>query len=420
MLSAPWLSKLPSLGRFGPILLLLFPWAFAFGWSQFGYEHFLMQTLGSMLNIVALSYTAAFAVVLVHECGHWILGHLVGIRINRLVVGDGEPCLDFSVAGIHFTLRQWMCSGFVQHVPTRHALQFWPQAVYNSGGVLFVTGFLIAASVIPKPAPSSLSLYWANLYLLKFMILAAGGIGVWASLKPRMVWVGGQYTPNDALLIVRAWKRRHQVDQDWQLHRWAVEANALLHAKQFQEARSLVEKMLAVDPDDEHLRRNLAHIDSLMGEFDRAVFILETIAQAKPPGSPERAMALDSAASTALKAGRRELIEKARAWAEEAVKISNAPTLAGTFGSVLVELGETKAGIVHLNRCVAETDEANDRAIANAYLAKAARQLNKTQRAKELIELARCRCPDHPLVQRIAKEFEMAELKQHSKVVTPQ
>jgi hypothetical protein len=55
MHSAPWVSKLPSLGRFGPILLLLFPWAFAFGWSQFGYEHFLVQTLGSMMNVAALS-----------------------------------------------------------------------------------------------------------------------------------------------------------------------------------------------------------------------------------------------------------------------------------------------------------------------------------------------------------------------------
>ena len=411
MLSAPWVSKLPSLGRFGPILLLLFPWAFAFGWSQFGYEHFLVQTLGSMMNVVALLYTAAFAVVLVHECGHWILGHLVGIKINQFVVGEGEPSLDFSVAGIHFTLRQWMCSGFVQHVPTRHALQFWPQAVYYSGGVLFVTGFLIATSVIPKPAPSSLSLYWVNLYHLKFMILLAGGVGLWASLKPRMVWIEGQCTPNDALLIARAWNRRHQVDQYWQLHLWAVEADALLHAKQFQEARTLVERMLAVDPDDERLRLYLARIDSLMGEFGRAVSILETIAQAKPQGSPERAMALDSAASAALEAGCRDLIEKARAWAEEAVKISNAPTLAGTLGSVLVELGETKAGIAHLNRCVAETDDAQDRAIANAYLAKAARQLNKTQRAKELIELARGRCPNHPLVQRIVKDFEMAELK---------
>jgi hypothetical protein len=70
-----------------------------------------------------------------------------------------------------------------------------------------------------------------------------------------------------------------------------------------------------------------------------------------------------------------------------------------------------KRAFAHLNRCVAETDEAQDKAIANAYLAKAARQLNKTQRAKELIELARGRCPDHPLVQRIVKEFEMAELK---------
>ncbi|HET6406656.1 MAG TPA: hypothetical protein VFG14_02155, partial [Chthoniobacteraceae bacterium] len=90
---------------------------------------------------------------------------------------------------------------------------------------------------------------------------------------------------------------------------------------------------------------------------------------------------------------------------------SNAPTLAGTLGSILVELGETKAGIAHLNRCVAETDEAHDRAIANAYLAKAARQLNKTERAIELIELARGRCPSHPVVQRIAKEFETAGLK---------
>lgn len=261
MVSAPWVSKLPSLGRFGPVLLLLFPWAFAFGWSQSGYEHFLVQTLGSMLNVIALLYTAAFAVVLVHECGHWILGHLVRIKINRLVIGDGEPCLDFSVAGIHFTLRQWMCSGFVQHVPTKHALQFWPQAVYCSGGVLFVTGFLIAMSVIPKPAPS---LYWANLSHLKFLILAAGGIGLWANLKPRMVWIDGQYTPNDALLIARAWKRRHQVDQDWQLHLWTVEANALVHAKQFQEARSLVDRMLAVDPDDDQLHLHLARIDSFM------------------------------------------------------------------------------------------------------------------------------------------------------------
>jgi hypothetical protein len=59
-----------------------------------------------------------------------------------------------------------------------------------------------------------------------------------------------------------------------------------------------------------------------------------------------------------------------------------------------------------LNQCLARSTAEHDRAISNAYLAKAALRLGSPQRARELLDFATAKGSDHPLVQRIVEELK--------------
>jgi tetratricopeptide (TPR) repeat protein len=385
--------------------LVIFPWAFAAVPLAVQHEHFTFVPYARLASSAGLLYTAAFLTIFIHEGGHWLFGRLVGIRIRDFVVGTGTTPLQFTWRGIQFSVGPWMTSGYVREIPARDNLKFGRQLAYLSGGMaaelLFIGMlFLIPAQLDPW-AP-----FEQTFYRLRMFVLVSGGIGILASAWPRLVALEGRMTPNDAMYIKYAWKNRGQEEQTWQKFMAASETDALCQAGRFSEAVTALKQRIESDPGNDALVDSLATIYLAMEEWDQALSTYHALIQQFPPRSGERAHVVDRAATLALQVGQLEHLAKLRPLLEEALVVCNTATLAGTLGSVLLELGETDAGVRLLQRCAAESFSAHDKGIASAYLAKAAFRSGEKQRATKLLDIAKAKCPDHPLVVRIVTELE--------------
>jgi membrane-associated protease RseP (regulator of RpoE activity) len=394
-----WLQRLVGIGL--PVFVL-FPWCYALVPPEVRFEHMFLFPFATSVEVLGLAYTATFFVILIHEGGHWIFGRLVGIRISDFVVGTGSPGLRFTCRGIRFSFGLWPRSGYVREIPARENLQFGKQFVFLAGGVVAECIFL-SALFLAEPSPG---LFAEPFGILRRFALVSGVVGLGASVWPRLVTIEGQVTPNDALLIRQAWDNRGQESEAWRQIELASEVNALSRAGKYAEAAAALERMLQSDPGNAERLAILAMLHAAAQNWDRALITHHEVIQRTEPNSLERVRAVDTAATLALQLGRRDELEKIRPLVEQVVQTAAAPTVIGTLGSILVELGETEAGVKLLNRCVAETDADHDRAIANAYLAIAAMRVGRTERAAELLGFAQGEGGDHPLVQRIVKELE--------------
>ncbi len=385
----------------------MFPWCYAFVPMEVRFEHVPLLPLTAFFEVVGTAYTAVFLTILVHEGGHWFFGRLVGIRLSEFAVGTGSERLEFAWRGVRFAFGPWLRWGYVREIPARENMRFGKQFVFLAGGVVAEIIFLGALYYFPASAwgPGPLEEVFDRLCRFAWV---SGGFGICASLWPRLVAIEGRETPNDALLIQRAWANRGKEEQTWQTIRWGDEVNALAASGRYAEAASVLERMLAADPGNTEWRTILASLHAGAQEWDRAMLAHHEAIQRSAPGSRQRVQAVDAAATLALHRGRREDLARLRPLVEEALRTDAQPTLAGTLGSLLIELDETVAGVKLLNQCLAGTDAAHDRAIANAYLAKAALRMGRRQRAEELLGFARGAGSDHPLARRVVEEIEPA------------
>ena len=79
------------LGLIGLLLFVALPWWFAGQSREWRNAHDVLSSLLGPLGLLALTYTAGFLSIFVHEAGHGFFGRLVGIRIEQFVVGVEAP-----------------------------------------------------------------------------------------------------------------------------------------------------------------------------------------------------------------------------------------------------------------------------------------------------------------------------------------
>jgi predicted Zn-dependent protease len=103
-----------------------------------------------------------------------------------------------------------------------------------------------------------------------------------------------------------------------------------------------------------------------------------------------RTRILDSLACIPLFSGKDEFLRQADDWSLHALEIEpSSLTLKGTRGGVLVELGRIEEGKQLLEDCFKNSASVNDKSISACYLALAASKQGDTQRALDMLELAR-------------------------------
>ncbi len=394
------------LGGIGLLALVIFPWSYALLVPpEARFREVGVGWLVIVFQVVGIAYLAGFLVIFVHESGHWLFGRLVGIRISDFVVGTGANPVEFTCGGIRFSFGPWLRWGYVHEIPARANLHFGKQFVFLSGGMLAEVIFLIALVLVPASdaAVDPVTQAFASFRRIAFI---CGVFGIWASAWPRRVSMEGRLTPNDALLIQQAWANRGRADELWQQQQWLDEVFALSQAGKYAEAKTVLQQLIEAGPENAEHRSLLAALQEAVEDWDRAMHAHHESIQQTEPRSEARAHAVDAAATLALQLGRRDELARLRPLVEEVLENAARPTIAGTLGGILVELDEIEAGVKWLNQCLATTQEDHDRAIANAYLAKAELRRGRTPRAAEHLRLAQAKEGDHPLVRRLVQELE--------------
>jgi hypothetical protein len=148
---------------------------------------------------------ARLPLIAVHEAGHALVGHLLGWRIERVVVGYGGAAWRFVVRGVPVQIGRLPLGGHVRLAPEHPGgLRWRAVAILLAGvGAELVVLALLAALVGPARllAPSA-----------SIAVIAAQAVGVailvdavanWLPLAQRRSDVGDDWSPSDGLAVVQ-------------------------------------------------------------------------------------------------------------------------------------------------------------------------------------------------------------------------
>jgi hypothetical protein len=389
--------------RIGMIGALTFPWVVEVFRDELEADPRLLAMV-QPAEVLCLVYSAVFLLLVVHEGGHWFFGSLVGYDVQRFVVGTGPGTFRFKLRGVDCAVGPWLIWGYVTADPSREALRFGNRFIFSIGG-LIAELVLIALVVFAIPGGLLFGLGGEAAHQMKFFILVAGGMGIWAGLFPKHVRVEGELTPNDALRIKQAWRNRGKEDEIWAGIQLNKQLNALISEKKYAEAGVLLESWYNAYPKRLDVLKSSVLMFSAAEDWPNTLRTGRKLIAACEPGSPRYVDAVDTVATFALQLGTSSDIAELRPLLAEAVRNDHSPTLLGTLGSTMIELGEIEAGEAFLHTCLARTTAPHDKAIARAYLAKAAMRSGKPEAAAA--HLAEITGPgsEHPLVKRALREL---------------
>jgi len=115
--------------------------------------HALIMTAVFLMLFVINFMIVVLLLVIIHECGHYIVAKWLNVKINEFSIGFGSIwyCTT-SKEGIRWTLRHWPIGGYVDF--TSHQL-YWKQALVNLAGpsANFLFAFIVLAlSVLIEPS----------------------------------------------------------------------------------------------------------------------------------------------------------------------------------------------------------------------------------------------------------------------------
>jgi membrane-associated protease RseP (regulator of RpoE activity) len=156
--------------------------------------------LGGLLFVVFW-----FPLLVIHECGHAVVGRMFGCSVHRLVVGFGRPLWIFSIRGVLVEIRSFPIEGFVTFSEPARRLSRGKRALtYFAGpGAELLLLALIAVGVGPSTLLTKTT-STAMVALQSFCVCIV--VGVSFNLIPHRVQSShrgdAESTPNDGLGIL--------------------------------------------------------------------------------------------------------------------------------------------------------------------------------------------------------------------------
>ncbi len=353
------------------------------------YQRFLWLALGFAIGTVC------------HELGHLLGAAIASIPIRLTVVGVGPLLWRRRFGETSFELRLLPYSGFVSTYPVVNS-RWYCWVLFLLGGVLgnvavicLVAG-LDAVGAAPEQAGESFGpVVFIQLYLIV------------VNLFPFRARVGGTRMPTDGLQLLQLlWQSQNEAAQlraayatalskysngNLQLTMSSVSSRILYHVACFQLAT------------DEDRRRDFR--ETLLRELEGGDLVRE-----------EKMWMLDALVTDGLISGDPAVRARLDEWSLQALELGpELPTLLGTRGAVLVELGRYEAGKTLLAPLAAANQaRPYDSLMSQAFLARAERALGNEAAARQFANAA------HTIAEAIsATPRVMAMLARHETEMQP-
>ena len=340
-----------------------------------------------------------------HELGHALVGRTLGLAVLQVNVGTRSRLTAFSIGRCRVEVRALPTSGSTALLClTEHGYRLRMWLSVAAGPAVSIAIIAIVLSLGGNPT--------GNLAVLRWMAVASAAWIVVVNLIPRQVRGGTVATHTDGWLLIRTPKST-EVDVENQ-----VAVNRALLAVEL--ARRSGDDLELNESDRGLLRRAVERGDEsaafaetyvLMGDrrWREAADTIRDAVQAAPAHEYRYAILRNNLAWCRLLEGDAAVDSEADRASEEAYALlPQEPALAGTRGSVLVELGQYNEGIQLLRTSIANHVDATSRALNYCYLAIGEAGISNLDDARSSLRTAEQLDPNCDLLERAASRLAEA------------
>ena len=334
-----------------------------------------------------------------HELGHLLCAAIGSIPIRSIVVGDGPLLWRRRFGETWLELRLLPFLGRVQPYPVVN-YRWYAWVLFRSGGVVGnVAVICLVAALDAIAAPKQAGEFLGPIAFAQLCVIVS-------ALVPMRVSVDGARRPTDGMhLLQMSWKRR-----DYAAEARAAHAMWLSHygngspqpTMTLASARVLYHLSRTDRATDEEARRDFR--EALLRELERGHLVRE-----------ERILALDALVTDGLISGDRAVRASLDEWSRQALELGpELPTLLGSRGAVLVELGRFEEGKALLAPIAASTQaKPFDALMTQAFLASAERALGNEAAARQFATGARTTAEAIQVTPRLAAMLARLDIEMH-------
>lgn len=300
--------------------------------------------LVNLLVFVAFIYLDIY----IHEFGHVLAARIVGIGVNRVIIGTGKELMRVTVLGIPLVVTNNFAAGFTIMGSIEKRLLKLRYAFFIAGGVL-LQSFLAAACVGLLGIKDWTYLYASGISV-STMFVFSNMLLVATNLFPRHFNLYGIRTPNDGLRLLKAPFLKEQNINELLLADRIFKAHELFERKEYLAAAAAYEKCNEEFSTLPILRLNQSVALLKLLNLEKAENMLLQLS--RDAGVDEyNCLLYNNLAWINLLYYTEESIKKADDFSKIAFDLnSQFKAIIGTRGSVLIALGRFNEGIKLLSQ----------------------------------------------------------------------
>lgn len=359
-------------------------------------------TRGVGLLFLDVSVIQLFVLIstVLHELGHAIAGHLVGIRVFSIEIGKGPVVYEFLAARIRWRIHVIVFGGITRGIPFTAHLFRLKEMIYVLGGPMANAVLLFASiNLLPLDETFKPTIFYGFMPML--LIALSNLLLLIYSLWPHMVNSIAGKTPNDGLLLLKIWRFDKTKIEETLAARYLYEAIECRLQKDIIGTQKWIEDGLRQFPDNLRLKMSAAGIFYLQKKYPEAMRAYALLVGRHQKHENLDSLLLNDIAYSCVLTGRRELLARADICSRLALK--RMPWMVyfkGTRGSVLVELGKYDEGLKLLYDAMQNHPEKSGQALNACYIGIAEARQGNLVESRNYFAIARKLDPDCVLLER--------------------
>jgi tetratricopeptide (TPR) repeat protein len=362
------------------------------------------------MNIL-MWYLWLIPLIFVHECGHALVGRLVGFRVFWISIGYGRQIFESHILGVNIRinsipfggttalaartfaalrLRLWLS---IFAGPATHLV--WLGACYLIWGADFFRDRVLSLHLLSSSAPVETFIF-ANAFLLLINLF----------LKRPGGTRGLAYSDGYQLLRIPFLKEEEIAE--CKTAYVGLQALEYMRSEQIERAVSTYEDALRLNPQSYMLRHDLAVARLKQGDYQLAREAFAQLLESKETRQAERRMLLlNNIAWVNVILGGNDLLAEADHYSEEAIRFApKVPSFMGTRGAVLIRTGRIREGVSLLKTAYRQHSDRSSRAAVACWIAIGAAMVGNPTESAGWLQKAREESPEYHLLDMTEREVK--------------
>ncbi|MGB7538308.1 MAG: site-2 protease family protein [Anaerolineales bacterium] len=358
--------------------------------DAFTYNRGVVKVAADMLFLVLINYP----VIAAHELAHTAAGNALGVRVFRVIIGNGKMLFSRRFSGIDWEVRLWpFGGGTVMASPPQPGSSARFFGAVLAGPVMH--GVLIGAAVMLQVFLLILQgwfrfnavdlLHWTSLFLFLNIALLVQNL-----LPVKSGMASGQHGTDGFQMLHLLFQKPEEAVNRNQAY-YALEAMDASARNDAAAALRWLEQGLALQPQQPSLRILQGNAFIKLKRFAEARSVYAALLSSEEAKQPYlKHLLYNNLAYTDLLIRDPEMLPEADRYSSEAFRqIGWEPAIIGTRGAVLVEMGRLEEGIGLLKDAMRKHPDDFGKASDTYHLALAEKRRGNEAESRRYLELTR-------------------------------